>query len=189
MTDRPRSLQSARLKRVSKKSENPWLGVADDDYDPDAFYVRSCDNKVRGDSAFAKIRMPAEVYGAIRTLIASGALGNTPINTFEAFARDALVHQMRRISLMVDDETFAEQAKLQRYLAMADSHRAESDTWTATIQGADEGFASAKKTGDRELARRLLATYEVVVEGARDPYKKQLIALMKVARQWVESGE
>lgn len=174
-------------RRLRAVDSNAWRG-AEDDYDPNAFYVRSCDNKVRGDSTYSKIRFPSEVVAAVSRLISTGQLAGTPIDSWAAFVRDAVVHRMYEVSRMVDDEMFTEEARRQRHLAEAEGWKRESETLSAIVTEAEEGFANARKSGDYEYARRLLSTFERVVDTMREPYQTQLETHMRAAREWVKGS-
>jgi len=165
---------------------DPWGGVdSTDEYDVDGFYVRSV-NK-HDHTAQTRVPMHPEVYAEITRLIASGDLAGTPINSYQAFMRDAAVHNMHRLARILKDGRLEEFAAMQRRLAEADALASGAEMLRKLVSEADERLNHATKSGDRVHVEQMLELYEPMCEVIREPYGSELEEVLRDARSWLRA--
>lgn len=163
-----------------------YQGTAEtgDDYDPHAFYVFSVDKQ--GHNTELRLKLKPDVVAEISTLIASGALGGTPITSIGAFIRDAIVHRMHTIGVLVHDEYFLRAAEDQRRLAQVDMLAWERDAKLKIIENARRQVEQGIQGRDLQHVKELVQLYEPLVSRLRDPYAGQLEDCLKQARRWMQ---
>lgn len=172
--------------RVAGANTDPWGGIdGADEYDPDAFYVRSI-NK-HDHTASTRVPMHPEVYAEICRMLASGELAGTPINSYQAFVRDAVVHNMHRIARLTKNQKLEEFATMQRILAVSDQIAAEAEQLRHLVTDADERLNIATKTGDVRFVETLLDLYEPAIATLHEPYASELEDACKDARSWLRA--
>jgi hypothetical protein len=165
---------------------DPWGGIdGKDEYDPEGFYVKSL-NK-HDHTAQTRVPMDPDVYSEINRLVASGDLAGTPIKSYQAFMRDAAVHNMHRIARLLRDERLAEFARIQRLLAQTDQLTVLAETLRKTVTDADDRLNIATKSGDVHLVTSLLEVYEPLSNQLRAPYGEELEEVCKDARSWLRA--
>lgn len=164
---------------------DPWGGVdSSDQYDAEAFYVRSV-NK-HDHTAQTRVSVHPDTYAEITNLLASGDLGGTPINSYAAFVRDALVHNMHRIGTLLNNPRMVEFAAMQRMLASIDQMDAGVELLRKMVGEADGRLEAATRANDVEHVEQLIEKYEPMVDQIRDPYATQLETALKGARSWLK---
>lgn len=154
-------------------------------YDPSSYYVRSIDPNVKGDSMWRRTRFPSDVAAEADRLLTSGALAGTPITSFSALLRDALVHRLHYIAESIDDPQLNEFLANERRLARIDSLVRDRETKRKIVDGAQAALEGAIQAQDKHNVRELLSLYEPMIDGLREPYHEQLERACKRARAWL----
>lgn len=172
--------------RVASERVDPWQGVqGTEEYDPEGFYVRSV-NK-HDHTTQTRVPMHPEVYSKITTMLAQGELLGTPITSYQAFMRDAAVHNMHRIAALTKNGALAEFAALQMHRARADQIAARHDELRKTVEEADERLDIAIKTNNTGYVGQLLDSYEPMIATLSEPYAGELETACKDARTWLRA--
>ena len=176
-----------RLRAVNESRHSSFDGVAGDDYDPHAFYVRSIDP--HGHTIRPRVSIHPDVYAEISRLLASGALIGTPIHVFGDFVRDAITHRMHTLGEQLNDPKLMEAAQTERRIATIDEIVREREGKARLIKDAREALDKGIALEDAINVELMVETYESLIESLRDPYASQLERLVKDARRWLRGKE
>ncbi len=120
-------------------------------------------------------------------MVANGDLGGTPITSFQAFVRDACVHNLHRLARVLRNDDMAGFAEMQRRLARVDALAGEAEQLRKMVTEADERINNAIKIADRIYLEQLLDLYEPMCERIRDPYGAELEDTLSDARTWLRA--
>jgi len=172
------------LRPVGQGFKAAYEGTSDE-YDESRFYVRSV-NK-HDHRAETRVSMPPELYSQITHLIASGELGGTPITSYQAFMRDAAVHNLHRIARVKGSAILQELANRQRALARIEQAAEEAAGLAKIVQECDERLNAACKAGDAHHVATLIEMYEGIAAETREPYSLDIEDSLRDARRWLRA--
>lgn len=178
----------AHLSVVPKPGDSFKGYDASEAYDPANYYTRSIDPKVQGDSQWRRVRFPTDITAEADRLLSSGALAGTPLTSFAALVRDALIHRLHYIASTMNDPHLNEFLANERRLSTVDSLIRDRETKARIVKDAEIALDGAIQHNDRWNATELLKMYEPMIDGMREPYGPQLDTACKKARRWLSNG-
>ena len=166
---------------------DPYEGTGTDSYDPNAFYTRSIDKY--GHSRKRVVYYDPHVVDAIENAIKSGKLAGTPITSFEALCRDALVHQMHRIEKLVDEPEFIRAAeterKISRFHLIAERGAKDEAMVTSMMNAVDEAI----ERKDWETLSNLVDVCDEISNEMLEPWSSRIWAIVMRGKKQLERAE
>lgn len=193
-TQTPSSLTLRRLAAALGVTESeffsdrdPFEGAPSEGYDPNSFYTRSIDKY--GHARKRVIYFDPHIVDAIENALKSGKLAGTPLTSFEAVCRDALVHQMHRLEKLIDEPEIARAAELERKLSRIHLMAERGAKSEALVNAALNAIDEAIERRDWDLLSDMVEDYEQIAAGLNEPWSTRVFAVVIRGKKALERAE
>lgn len=161
-----------RLVKLTHDLEH-WA-LEDERYAIDRFFMRSSDG--HGHSAHVRVNVPPQVMARLEDVVMSRRF---PYRSSQDVVRDAISHRLHQLSELAPDIVPEEALANERRKSQTELKLLEIQAMTEEIKLGNQALGAAVANEDWMAVNDLLSHLETVAEGMRQPYRGQLIKLIR----------
>lgn len=179
-------------RRTRQDHDATRAGLAEDNYDPSHFYIKSTDGRGHGEKM--SLTVPPEILGRIQAMIETRKF---PYRTTHDFIRDAVLHRLHQLNDVTLDPVLGEFLNQQRLAHVLEQQQLMVQQAKAIVEQSREHFQQCWNAGDMQmLVDGILAAWQTL-DGLREPYRSELRRIIagwerQIDKQWrielVEAG-